>query len=545
MKPMPINLDDVDGNHGFDSDANLPQGWATASIKQVCAFDVGFAFKSEEFTSEGIRLLRGENIEPGSLRWLDVRYWPKAKLDGFYNLLIEEGDLVLAMDRPIISSGLKLATAKAADLPCLLVQRMGRFRSAEPTILKYVYYNLQTASFRKHLVQGQTGTQLPHVSGKSILAYEFPLPPIVEQRRIVAAIETNLTRLDAGVANLERVRAKLKRYRAAVLKAACEGRLVPTEAELARAEGRTYEPADRLLARILQERRNRWEADQLAAFEAKGKKPTNDKWKEKYQEPELVDPSLLPQLPEGWTWTSARQIADVQGGIQKQPKRRPSVNSFPFLRVANVYRNRLELTEVHRIELFEGEIDKLRLERDDLLIVEGNGSPSEIGRMAIWDGSIPDCVHQNHIIRSRLFDGVNPKFVASYWNSPEGSSRVSEVSSSTSGLHTLSVSKVNALRLPLPPQAEQARIVAEVERRLSLIDDLETAASANLKRADRLRQSILKRAFEGKLVPQDPADEPAAALLERISGVGRQAVLFDDAPEVTMKGRRSRGSRRG
>jgi type I restriction enzyme S subunit len=103
---------------------------------------------------------------------------------------------------------------------------------------------------------------------------------------------------------------------------------------------------------------------------------------------------------------------------------------------------------------------------------------------------------------------------------------------------------LRGLYIALPPLEEQYRIVAEVERRLSLIDELNATVSANLKRADRLRQSILKRAFEGKLVPQDPDDEPAAALLERIARGERQAVLFDTSPEVTIKGRRPRGSRR-
>ena len=165
---------------------------------------------------------------------------------------------------------------------------------------------------------------------------------------------------------------------------------------------------------------------------------------------------------------------------------------------------------------FPGELDKLRLLGEDLLIVEGNGSPSQIGRMAIWKGEIEDCVHQNHIIRARLQGELVPLYVESYWNSPIGASEVSKVASSTSGLYTLSVSKVSDLPMPLPPLAEQFRIVAEVERRLSVIQQTEASVEINLTRAERLRQSILKQAFSGKLVPQDPNDEPASELLERI-----------------------------
>ena len=225
-------------------------------------------------------------------------------------------------------------------------------------------------------------------------------------------------------------------------------------------------------------------------------------------------------------WATVEQVAEIQGGIQKQPKRTPANNPFPFLRVANVLRGSLDLEEVHEIELFPGELERLRLISQDLLIVEGNGSPSQIGRMAIWKGAIENCVHQNHIIRARAADGIAPQYVETYWNSPDGSSRVHGVASSTSGLYTLSVSKVSGLPIPLPPLAEQRRIVAEVERCLSVIQQAEDTVEANLTRAEQLRQSIFKQAFFGKLVPQDPGDEPASALLERIR-VEREASHAD------------------
>ena len=156
-------------------------------------------------------------------------------------------------------------------------------------------------------------------------------------------------------------------------------------------------------------------------------------------------------------------------------------------------RGHLDLTDVHQIEVFPGELSKLRLLSGDLLIVEGNGSQSEIGRMAIWRGEIENCVHQNHIIRVRATGGIVPQYVETYWNSRIGASRVLGVASSTSGLYTLSVRKVSALPVPLPPFAEQQRIVTEVERRLSVIQQAEATVEANLARAERLRQSILKQ----------------------------------------------------
>ena len=165
--------------------------------------------------------------------------------------------------------------------------------------------------------------------------------------------------------------------------------------------------------------------------------------------------------------------------------------------------------------MFGDELNRLRLEYGDLLIVEGNGSKSEIGRSAIWRGEVENCVHQNHIIRARFLAGM-PEYLNAYWNSPTGNGKVMEKAASTSGLYTLSVQKVSELPLPLPPLDEQNEVVEEVEAKLSVIAHSEVQAAAACARASRLRQSILKRAFEGRLVPQDPNDEPASALLARI-----------------------------
>ncbi len=371
-------------------------------------------------------------------------------------------------------------------------------------------YAINSLSVRTEIASYQSGSTRKRISRSNLAKVRIPLAPLSEQRRIVAAIEAQFTRLDAGVAALKRLQVNLKRYKAAVLKAACEGSLVPQDP--------ADEPAADLLARILAERRARWEADQRA----KGKDPA----KLTYPEPAAPDTT---DLPEGWVWASFDATAEVQGGIQKQPKRRPKHNAYPYLRVANVLRGRLDLSEVYEFELFNSELETYRLETGDLLIVEGNGSQDQIGRCAIWMGEIEDCVHQNHIIRARFLDIV-PDYIAYYLNSPRGIEGMMLVASSTSGLFTLSVGKVKAIIFPLPPVAEQTRIVQEVSRLLSISDELESVIDAAIIRAERLRQSILKEAFAGRLVPQDPADEPASDLLARIRRTRQQ-------PAAKEKGR--------
>lgn len=220
----------------------------------------------------------------------------------------------------------------------------------------------------------------------------------------------------------------------------------------------------------------------------------------KYPEPTPVDTTNLPDLSKGWVWTSIEQLASVLGGLTKNAKRGMLPLQMSYLRVANVYANELKLDNVEMIGIQESELERVLLEKGDLLVVEGNGSVDQIGRVALWNDSISPCVHQNHIIKVRFAEKNIADFVLYWLLSPNGRKEIQRVASSTSGLYTLSLSKVSALPVPLPPLAEQQRIVAEVERRLSVIATLEQTLTANLARADRLRQSILHRAFSGRLV---------------------------------------------
>jgi len=192
-------------------------------------------------------------------------------------------------------------------------------------------------------------------------------------------------------------------------------------------------------------------------------------------------------------------VAEVQGGIQKQPKRDPRDNAYPFLRVANVTAEGLDLREVHRIELFGDELGRYGLRAGDLLVVEGNGSASQIGRAALWDGSIADCVHQNHLIRVRAVDGLQPEYLEMVWNSPDHRRRLTSLASSTSGLHTLSVAKLKALRVPLPHPRTQMRVVDEVRKHQFEKERLAKELMVNQRRSASLRRALLQAAFSGRL----------------------------------------------
>jgi type I restriction enzyme S subunit len=202
--------------------------------------------------------------------------------------------------------------------------------------------------------------------------------------------------------------------------------------------------------------------------------------------------------------------------LTKNPSRKNYHLKLPYLRVANVYANELRLDDIVRIGVKRDELDKLLLEKGDLLIVEGNGSKDQIGRLAIWDGSIERCVHQNHIIKVRLVDKSIGNWVLTWFLSPTGREHIEKVASSTTGLYTLSISKVSNLPVPLPSAPEQKEAGRQIGRRLSAADRLSAKLIQQSSAAKQMKKAVLQEAFAGDLIPQDANDEPAVVLLNRI-----------------------------
>ena len=372
------------------------------------------------------------------------------------------------------------------------------FTKTDPIHNRYLFWYLRFA--RGELVGLGRGDTQSNISQTVIKGFPFLLAPLPEQRRIVAEIEKHFTRLDAAEAALRRVEANLKRYRASVLKAACEGKLVPTEAELAEAEGRDYEHAEQLLGRILAERR--------ACWESQGKRSG------KYKEPAAPETRDLPDLPDGWVWTSLSSVGEVRLGRQRSPKRATGPNMRPYLRAANVTWDGLNLSDVKEMDFNPREFEIYRLMPGDILLNEASGSPDEVGKPAVWRDQIEGCCFQNTLIRVRAFPGIVP-FLFYRLLSDARSGNLGRAARGV-GIHHLGAQRTASWTVALPPLEEQLRIVAEIEQRLSVIQQAETTVEANLKRVGRLRQSILLQAFCGRLVPQDPEDEPASVLLERI-----------------------------
>lgn len=373
---------------------------------------------------------------------------------------------------------------------------------------RFLLHALNCTDYRE-FANGTTRLKLTQGAMRRI---PLSVPPLPEQHRIVEKIEELFSDLDAGVASLQRAKANLKRYRASVLKSAVEGRLT---AEWRKEHPQTEDGA-MLLDRILRERRENWEKDQLHKFKEKGKEPPKN-WQSKYEEPSAPDTSELPELPGVWVWARVDQLLaeGTCNGISIKGTDTPP--GVPALRLNAMTESGFDYSQHRFIPIGDDVAKDLAIQKDDLFVSRGNGSLHLVGRAVLAQEPPHRIVFPDTMIRVRLTGSASLKqFIGKVWQSRLMRRQVETKARTTAGIYKISQADVEEFFVPLPPLAEQEQIVALVEERLSQIDSAEKTINAELIRSKRLRQSILKRAFEGKLVPQDPKDEPARVLLERI-----------------------------
>lgn len=299
------------------------------------------------------------------------------------------------------------------------------------------------------------------------------VPPLAEQERVVAAIDEAFSKVDAGEAGLRTVRQLLKRMREAVLAAAVTGRLVPQD--------RADTPATQLLADL------------------------------------AIDPHEgheLSALPDGWCWSTLGEVS-FSAGYGTSVKCDYSAAGAGVLRIPNIQRGRIDLSDLKRAP--EGATpDELLLAPGDLLIVRTNGSRELVGRSAPVTRDT-SCSFASYLIRFRLNSAVvDAEYVSLMLSSPAWRQMLEDSAASSAGQYNLSLRTLQPMLVAVPPLEEQRRIVAAVERQLSSVEACERAVDTGLARAAALRRSVLKAAFEGRLVPHDPSEEPASGLLERI-----------------------------
>ena len=481
----------------------LPKGWARARIDELVHIVNGMAFKPSQWSTEGLPIIRIQNLnDPHS----SFNYCTQELPDKFK---VRTGDLLFAWSgTPGTSFGAHVWRGGNAWLnQHIFILHFDR-KYLHPTFLRYaINQNLDS-----YIRQAHGGAGLAHITKGRFEESVLPLAPLPEQHRIVEKIEELFSDLDAGVSALQRAKANLKRYRASVLKSAVEGRLT----EEWRKEHPQAEDGQMLLDRILRERREKWEKDQLLKFKEKGKEPPKN-WEGKYEEP--THEVGLYDLPSSWAWASALEICErVENGNTPPPDEMASGSGdVPFIKVYNLTRDgRLDFTVNPTFvsqKTHDERLGRSRVLPNDVLM---NIVGPPLGKVSLVPETYPEWNMNQAIVLFRASGVVLTRYLVICLLCDEVLRWITRTAKATAGQFNISVGNSRLLPVPLPPLAEQEQIVLLVEERLSQIDSAEKTIDAELIRSKRLRQSILKQAFEGKLVPQDPMDEPASVLLERI-----------------------------
>jgi len=317
---------------------------------------------------------------------------------------------------------------------------------------------------------------------------DVPLLPLNEQTCIVAKIEELFSDLDAGVAALERAKANLKRYRAAVLKAAVEGKLT----EEWRKGHPDVEPASDLLQRILVERRKRWEKEQLAKYEAKGKKPPKN-WREKYKRPAQASSGELGELPEGWCWASVDMLATaISYGFTASAVDRKS--GPRFLRITDIQGGAVNWDAVPSCDIKPDLSSKYRLQRGDILFARTGATVGKSFRVE----ECPEAIFASFLIRLQISKAVCPEYVFQYFQTTDYWRQIERKKRGV-GQPGVNATVLSELVLSLPSQEEQQEIVQIVAAELSRVDATLESLRIAYRRSARLRQGVLRRAFHGRL----------------------------------------------
>ncbi|MFC9159188.1 restriction endonuclease subunit S [Streptomyces bauhiniae] len=478
------------GGSGPEGDVTgeLPSGWARATLGELGEWFGGGtpSKKNPQFWTDG------------TIRWLSPKDMGEAILAGTQDLIHKSA---------LAASPVKLLPAGAVAI----VVRSGILERKVP--VAYVPFEVTLNQDMKAVVPHEgidgrwlaaviasqeqriladcrkRGTTVASLEVSRLMEVQILVPPLAEQRRIVGKLENQLVHLEAGEAAVQAALTASATLRNQITGAGACGGLDGVERFPV-----ALEPAD-------------------------------------------VDDGILPNLPNGWQWARLGEIADVVGGVTKDSKKQsdPEYVEVPYLRVANVQRGRIVLDRVEKIRVSPKKAQLLKLEVGDVLLNEG-GDRDKLGRGWIWEGQIENCIHQNHVFRARVTtDVLDPRLLAWHANA-FGKNWCDRNGKQTVNLASISLRRIKLMPVPVPPKSVQADLVKSIEGRLAEAEAAQQVTQGVYEQGTNLRHALLHAAFTGALVPQDPDDEPASVLLNRIGAQrasGAKPARRKSAPRTT------------
>lgn len=460
----------------------LPEGWCWATLGEVLPLTYGKALKKSEREHDGDALVYGSSGVVGR----------------HSSAIAPAGSLIIGRKG---SAG----SVYLSKQPCWPIDTAYFATPSGGLSGEYWYHQLSAL----RLVQHDQSTAIPSLSRDNYSPIQVPLPPAAEQVRIAEKIDALFAQIEAGEAALAEARRHVARYRKAVLKAAVTGALT---ADWRAEHADTLEDGETLRARLLTERRAAWERDQIDKAEAKGKPLKGGAWKAKYKPPVEPETEDLPDLPEGWIWASLGQLTSLlTDGTHQAPKK--AETGVPFVTISNIDPFRLHLGDVAKF-VSEDEYSKHARGRE---VSQHDVLYTAVGSygMAVTVRAGERFLIQRHIALLRPTCAVGSVYLTQYLNGPIALAFADKRARGVAQ-KTVTLGDLSEMPVALPSLAVQAEIVARVEAALEEANRLDAQLDAQARASKGLRQSVLKAAFEGRLAPQDPDDEPASALLERI-----------------------------
>ncbi len=485
----------------------IATGWLVLALeelteapkKDIVDGPFGSDLKASSYVAAGVPIVRLQNIDRNKFIDKNIRFVTVEKAAALARHSFRTGDIIVTklgdpvgkacIVPPVISEGIIVADVVRARIdPCVADAR-------------FVAYAINSAQVTAQLNLEVKGSTRPRVNLRHIRGLKIPLAPIAEQRRIVAKLEKLFDKVDSCQRRLAKTPILLKRFRQAVLAAACSGRLTADWRDENHANLQAAVPPD--------------------------------------LESMFGDEPSLTEIPEAWVWVRFHSvIRELRNGISPRPRIDPP--GTPILRISAVRPGRVDLTDIRYLEDSREFLSKFSLANDDLLFTRYNGSIELLGVCGMVRGlSNRTVLYPDKLMRVRVqHDLVLPGYVELFFQAPDVHERVIAKSKSSAGQNGVSGSDIKAQPLALPFLPEQEEIVRRVDQLFSLADQVEARYAKAKEYVDGLKQSILGKAFRGELVPQDPNDEPATVLLERI----REARARQPANRSRVKANKAKSS---